>query len=150
MDIRVEWGHCDPARIIFNPNYYEWMEQGAHFLFEAGGVNLNAMAKEDHDFRGIPLIKGEALFKAPARVGDLLVLSSKVSRWGGKSFDIEHNFYLGDNHITEGKQTRVWGHAVAHDPDQLEAIVVPAAVRAALSETKVVRLSQNPEIISNS
>lgn len=140
MDIRVEWGHCDPARIIYNPNYYEWMEQGAHFLFEAAGLNLNAMALEDHDFRGIPLIKGEALFKAPARVGDLLVLSSRIARWGNKSFDIEHTFFLNKAVITEGRQTRVWGHAVAHDPDRLEAVRVPDAVRAALSEDKVVRL----------
>ena len=35
--IRVEWSHCDPARIIFNPHYYIWMDQGAHGLMEAAG-----------------------------------------------------------------------------------------------------------------
>lgn len=145
MDIRVEWGHCDPARIIYNPNYYEWMEQAAHFLFEAAGLNLNAMAMEDHDFRGIPLLKAEALFKAPARVGDLLVLSSRIARWGTKSFDIEHAFSLNGNAITEGRQTRVWGRAAADDPDRLEAVAVPDAVRAALSEDKVVHLRLRAE-----
>ena len=29
LDIRVEWGHCDPARIVvYNPNFYDWMEHG--------------------------------------------------------------------------------------------------------------------------
>lgn len=145
MDIRVEWGHCDPARIIYNPNYFTWMEDGAHFLFEAAGLNLNAMAMRDHDFRGIPLIKSEVVFKAPARVGDLLVLSSRVARWGGKSFDIEHRFFLDGAIITEGRQTRVWGHAVAHDPDRLEAIVVPDSVRTALSVDKVIHLRLTPQ-----
>jgi acyl-CoA thioesterase FadM len=32
-DIHIEWGHCDPARIVFNPNFFVWMESGMDRLF---------------------------------------------------------------------------------------------------------------------
>ena len=35
--IRVEWAHCDPAGIIFNPHYYLWMDSGTHALLQAAG-----------------------------------------------------------------------------------------------------------------
>jgi len=23
LEIRVEWGHCDPAQIVYNPNFFD-------------------------------------------------------------------------------------------------------------------------------
>ena len=39
--IRVEWAHCDPAGIIFNPHYYIWMDSGTHALLQAAGFSLD-------------------------------------------------------------------------------------------------------------
>ena len=38
--IRVEWAHCDPAGIIFNPHYYLWMDSGTHALLQAAAPHL--------------------------------------------------------------------------------------------------------------
>ena len=35
--ICVEWAHCDPAGIIFNPHYYIWMDSGTHALLQTAG-----------------------------------------------------------------------------------------------------------------
>ncbi len=28
--IRVEWGDCDPAGIVFYPRYFEWFDRCTH------------------------------------------------------------------------------------------------------------------------
>ena len=140
MDIRVEWAHCDPATIVYNPHYFDWMDRGVHRLFEAGGFRLEQMVRDDPAFRGVPLVKVSATFRAPARVGDLLTLSTRISRFGSRSFDLEHRFFLGDALIVEGAQTRIWGRAAPGQPDTLTAVPLPAEVRAALSEPRVVHL----------
>jgi len=138
--IRVEWGHCDPARIIYNPNYFRWMETGVHLLFGAAGINLEELTLKDPDFRAVPLVNTEAAFVAPARIGDFVTHTVWISRWGAKAFDIEHRFSIKDALLVRAKQVRVWARAAPDDPDTLRAIPVPDDVRAALAEPKTVTL----------
>ena len=145
MDIRVEWAHCDPATIVYNPHYFDWMDRGVHRRFEAGGFRLEQRVRDDPDFRGVPLVKVSATFRAPARVGDLLTLLTRISRFGKRSFDLEHRFFLDSALIVEGAQTRVWGHAAPGRPDALTATLVPEDVRAALSQPRVVHLRLREE-----
>ena len=32
--IRVQWGDCDPAGIVFYPRYFEWFDACTILLFE--------------------------------------------------------------------------------------------------------------------
>jgi 4-hydroxybenzoyl-CoA thioesterase len=34
----VEFGDCDPAQIVFNPNYFRWMDAASLRFFRACGV----------------------------------------------------------------------------------------------------------------
>jgi len=140
QNIRVEWGHCDPARIIYNPNYFRWMETGVHLLFGAAGINLEQLTREDHDFRAVPLVNTEAAFLAPARIGDFVTHTVWISRWGPKAFDIEHRFSIKDRLLVKATQVRVWARALPDDPDSLRSIPVPQNVRAALSDARTVTL----------
>ena len=36
--VRVEWGHCDAAQIVFYPRYFEWFDQSTGYLFETAGI----------------------------------------------------------------------------------------------------------------
>jgi 4-hydroxybenzoyl-CoA thioesterase len=54
--IRIEWAHCDPARIIFNPHYYIWMDSGTHALLQASGFDFIAETRSSSDFLGCPLV----------------------------------------------------------------------------------------------
>lgn len=143
--IRVEWGHCDPARIIYNPNYFRWMETGIHLLFGAAGINIEKLTEEDHDFRAVPLVNTEAAFLAPARIGDFVTHTIWISRWGARAFDVEHRFSIRDELLVRAKQVRVWARALPDDPDSLTAIPVPAPVRAALSAPKSITLRMTLE-----
>ncbi|WP_156829345.1 acyl-CoA thioesterase [Amorphus coralli] len=137
-DIRVDWGHCDPAQIVYNPNFVVWMEHGVNVLFEAAGHALSDLIRADPNRRGLPLVKSEASFMAPARFGEVLVLSSRVTRFGRTSFDIGHRFTRGDTVIAEGKQIRVWSVADPDDPDAIRAEPLPAEIRAGLEEDRIV------------
>ena len=43
--IRVDWGHCDPAGIVFYPNYFRWFDQCTSALFESAGLPLPPAAR---------------------------------------------------------------------------------------------------------
>ncbi len=60
LDIHIEWGHCDPARIVFNPNFFVWMESGMDRLFSVAYHPIAEMVHEDTNYRGVPLLNTQA------------------------------------------------------------------------------------------
>ncbi len=146
-EIRIEWGHCDPARIVYNPNYYHWMEGGLLDLFLVAGSDMAPIMKNDENFRGTPLVRGDAVFKAPARLGDLIVHHIAISRWGSTSFDVAHHFTLGDTTLLEASQTRVWARAHPEDPNGIIAVEIPENVRTALSQDISIHQSLHQETL---
>ena len=41
----IEWGHCDPAGIVFNSRFFEFFDWGTWMLFEAAlGVKPSDLA----------------------------------------------------------------------------------------------------------
>jgi 4-hydroxybenzoyl-CoA thioesterase len=138
--IRVEWAHCDPAGIIFNPHYYIWMDSGTHALLQAAGFDLIGQIRNDKLFRGCPLVASNMAFRRPLYFGDITQCSSRVERFGNTSFVVAHEFHQGDNPdpVAVGSEVRVWGYSDADDPAKLVARPMPADVRALLSvETSV-------------
>jgi 4-hydroxybenzoyl-CoA thioesterase len=141
LRIRVEWSHCDPARIIFNPNYYIWMDHGAHALMEAAGFPFLKLVAGPN-FRGLPLVASNAEFLSPARLGDRLELWSEVERFGTKSMTMVHEFSRDGVAIARGREVRVWaGASPADDPEKLVAIPIPDDVREMLSRDGTVDMT---------
>ena len=138
--IRVEWAHCDPAGIIFNPHYYIWMDSGTHALLQAAGFDLIGRTHGDKLFRGFPLVASNMAFKRPLYFGDVTLCTSRVESFGNTSFVVAHEFRQGDNPepVATGNEVRVWGYSDADDPAKLVARVVPEDVRAMLSVEKSV------------
>jgi 4-hydroxybenzoyl-CoA thioesterase len=141
--IRVEWAHCDPAGIIFNPHYYIWMDSGTHALLQAAGFDLIGLTHSDQLFRGCPLVASSMAFKKPLYFGDIAVCSSRVESFGNKSFVVAHEFRQGENPIpvASGNEVRVWGYSDADDPAKLVAQAMPEEVREMLSVEKTVDVS---------
>ncbi len=62
----IEWGHCDPAGIVFNARFFEFFDWGTWTLFEAAlGVKPPELGKA-FGIIGIPLVDAGARFLAPA------------------------------------------------------------------------------------
>ena len=104
---QVHWGDCDPAGIIFYPTYFRWVDAASWALFESAGFNPKWM-KDNH--MAMPLVSAECQFLAPALHGDRCEVRSRIARFGGKSFVVEHDIVRSDGTpLAKAKETRVWG-----------------------------------------
>jgi 4-hydroxybenzoyl-CoA thioesterase len=124
--IAVEWGHCDPAGIVFFPRYFEWFDACTAALFEAAGFEKRAL-REAFGIAGIPLVDARARFLRPSSFGDTVVVESRVARWGRSSFDVEHRLLRADALAVEGFETRVWAVHTA-DGYALKSAPIPPEV----------------------
>lgn len=108
----VGWGDCDPAGIIFYPTYFRWFDAGTWALFGSVGRGLKMLMESGHC---MPLVGAQCEFVTPAEPGDQCEVRSRIARWGGKSFTVEHEVVrLADGStLARGRETRVWGRHVA-------------------------------------
>src|ERR1700676_5392316 len=126
----IEWGHCDPAGIVFNARFFEFFDWGAWSLFET------ALGIKPHDLAatfgivGIPLVESGARFIVPARFGDVVELTSQVSEFRRSSFDVEHRLLVHSVLAVEGKETRVWAGRDPADPEKIKSQPIPPEVTA--------------------
>ena len=141
QEIYVEWGHCDPARIVFNPNFYKWIDAAQDKLFITAYPDLHSLHKKI-GFAGIPLVANESKFLKPARYADLLQLHSQLTHVGNSSFHMHHQFFKGEDLLVVCKEVRVWTCRTAEEPEKPRASPIPADVRDGLlrSECHTFRL----------
>ena len=107
-DIQVDWGDCDPAGIVFYPNFYRWMDKGFWLLFGSRGLTLSTL-RERYKTLGGPLVDTGATFIQPVQPGEILTVNSLVQHWGTKSFRIEYKFARQTLPVATGFEVRVWG-----------------------------------------
>ena len=123
--IRVEWGDCDPAGIIFNARYFEIFDAATAALFErALGMTKRRML-EAYGIAGIPLVQTQARFIKPARFGDDLAVDSTIE-FGRTSFQVEHRVALNGDVCAQASETRVW--VVRDSSGSLKPSPIPPAV----------------------
>jgi 4-hydroxybenzoyl-CoA thioesterase len=126
----IEWGYCDPAGIVFNARFFEFFDWGTWSLFDVAlGVKPHELSSV-YGILGIPLVDAGARFIAPARFGDVVELSSRVSEIRRSSFDVEHKLMVRGAVAVEGRETRVWAVRDPSNPDKIKAQPIPAGVIA--------------------
>ncbi len=126
----VEWGHCDPAGIVFNSRFFEFFDWSAWLMFEAAlGVRPSELATA-FGIVGIPLVDAKASFFKPAKFNDVADIASEVSEFRRSSFDVKHRIAIGGQLAVEGSETRVWAARDPVDPVKLKGIPIPAEVIA--------------------
>lgn len=118
--ITIEWGHCDPAGIVFNPRYFEWFDAATAALFiRALGMSKARMIKH-YGIVGIPLVSTRATFHFPCSHGDEVRIESCISEFRRSSFDVHHRLLRDDLTLAvEAFETRVW---VGRHPDKVDGI----------------------------
>ena len=125
----IEWGHCDPAGIVFNGRFFEFFDWGTWTLFEAA---LGVKPQNLTNVLGIlmPLVDVSVRFIAPARFGDVVEHYSEVSEIRRSSFDVTHRLTVGGEIAVEGRESRVWATRDAAKPSGIRALPIPADVIA--------------------
>ena len=128
--LRIAWGDCDPAGIVFNPRFFEFFDASTWGLFE------QALGVPQHDFAahygivGIALVDARGNFMKPVAFGDTVEIVSRVSEFRRASFDVEHRLINKGDVSVEGRETRVWAVRRADDPDAIATAPIPADVIA--------------------
>lgn len=129
--IHVDWGHCDPAGIVFYPNYFRWFDQCTSALFENAGLPLPKLYRE-HDLRGFPLLDVRATFLTSATFGDDLDAESGVIEWNAKTLKVQHRFQRGETLVVEGWELRICTVSHPENPAQIKAAAIPEEVKRQL------------------
>jgi len=134
--LTIEWGHCDPAGIVFYPRYFEMFDASTAFLFaKALGFSKREMLAR-YDAAGFPMVDTSAKFHAPTAFGDEVRIETTVSQFRRSSFDVRHRLFHGDTLAVEAFETRVWVGRDPDDPGRIKARPIPKEI--------VDRLSANP------
>ncbi len=128
----VEFGHCDPSGIVYNPNYFIWFDASVHALLARGGLSLKGLIAE-FGIDGIPVVEYRTKFRAPSRWGDELRIHSAVVEIRQRAVAIEHHVFNAGDIAVECAETRV---LTAHDAAEgrMRACELPAKLVAVLSQ----------------
>jgi 4-hydroxybenzoyl-CoA thioesterase len=84
---RIRFSHCDPAGIIFYPRYAELLNEVVEDWFADGiGIDFRTLIGEHR--LGVPVVRLECDFLAPARFGDTLTFRLAVNAIGTSSVQL--------------------------------------------------------------
>jgi 4-hydroxybenzoyl-CoA thioesterase len=126
---RIRFSDCDPAGIVFYPQYFvffnDLLEEWIDTVLEDGfaGYILRRRC-------GMPIVQLDADFKSVSRMGDDVLLSLSAARVGTRSFDLE----LSCTGTSGELRMSVRQTLVTTSLDTHRAIQIPAELRAALFE----------------
>ena len=130
--VRIEWGDCDPAGIVFYPRYFALFDHSTTLLIERTLGMSKHQLQDTHAFAGYPVVEHRAHFLKPTRYGDDVVIETRLAEVGRSSFRLTHRLSKDGALAVEGFETRVW---VVRDPARpgcFKAQPIPAELCARL------------------
>jgi 4-hydroxybenzoyl-CoA thioesterase len=128
--VRVQWGDCDPAGIVFYPRYFEWFDASTILLFEkATGLKKIDML-ETYGGAGLALLEARAVFKVASHYGEDLEVETEVTEFRRSSFFVRHTVTKQGIVALEGFETRLWTARDPADKSRLKSAALPAAILA--------------------
>ena len=129
VEFEVDWSDCDPAGIVFYPQFFRMMNTGTHKLFGGIGLPFHEMTAR-YGVVGTPLLDVQTTFRSPARFGDRITLESTVVEWRDKTFVVSHAMKKGDRILFEAREVRAWVALDPSAPNGIKAQPIPAEVKA--------------------
>jgi len=125
----IEFGDCDPAGIVFYPNYLRWMDAASLHYFRAMGVPPWQELAAQTGIIGTPIVDVSARFVRSASYGDVIDIESTVAEWRGKSFLFRHVIRRAEEVLVEGQEVRIFARRSPDDPRRIQAVPAPEAFR---------------------
>jgi 4-hydroxybenzoyl-CoA thioesterase len=132
-EVPVAFGDCDPAGIVFFPNFSRWMDASSLNFFVKCGVPTWRELVKTTGIIGTPLLEINTRFTQPAVYGETLQIHTSVEEWRDKVFIQKHVIKRGDDLICEGRETRAFCIRHPENPERIKAIAVPQDIRALCS-----------------
>ncbi|MEO5670797.1 MAG: acyl-CoA thioesterase [Ramlibacter sp.] len=131
---RVEFGDCDPARIVWFPNFFRWIDAASRHFFVECGVPPWHETEKLHGIIGTPLVDTHARFIKTASYGDTLLIATSIPEWRGKSFVQRHRVTRAggdgaEDLIMECDEVRIFAARREGDVPGIRAVAAPDAIR---------------------
>jgi 4-hydroxybenzoyl-CoA thioesterase len=132
--VQVTFGDCDPAGIVFFPNFSRWMDTASLSFFMQCGVPPWRELEKTRGIVGTPLLEINTKFMKSATYGETLIVHTHVEEWRAKVIVQMHRITRaradgGQDVICEGREVRAFVKRDADDRDRLRAIPVPEDIR---------------------
>jgi 4-hydroxybenzoyl-CoA thioesterase len=125
--VRVEFGDCDPARIVWFPNFFRWIDAASRHFFIECGVPPWSETEKSIGVMGTPLVDTKARFVAAATYGDLLQIHTSIGEWRTKSFVQRYRVTRGGDTVMECEEVRIF--AAHREGGGIRAVAVPEEIR---------------------
>jgi 4-hydroxybenzoyl-CoA thioesterase len=120
----IRFQHCDPAGIVFYPQYFVLLSEAMEDFMAAAGrphhVSVNDLR------RGWPIVKLDVDFLKMSRLGDRVAIDVGVRRIGGASLGLDYVV-----RGTDGDRLKAVTTVVHVDLDTQKPIAIPDDVRLA-------------------
>ena len=128
--VEVCFGDCDPAGIVFFPNFSKWMDTASLAFFMACGVPPWRELVKTRGIIGTPLLEIHTRFMKPATYGETIEVHTTVEEWAIKTFRHRHVVRRGDDILCEGTEVRAFCQRDPANPDRIRAIPIPEDIKA--------------------
>ncbi|WP_307657159.1 acyl-CoA thioesterase [Variovorax paradoxus] len=125
---RVEFGDCDPAGIVWFPNFFRWIDAASRHFFAECGVPRWEETAQTLGVIGTPLVDTHTRFVKSASYGDTLQIAVRIPEWRDKSFVQTYRVARGEELILECEEVRIF--AAKREGGGIRAVPIPPAIRA--------------------
>ena len=127
--VRVEFGHCDPAGIIWYPNFFHWIDSASHYFFEQCGVPTWTETTRTMGVIGTPIVDTKARFLKTATYGENLSIHTRITEWREKSFVLSYVIKRGEDIIMEAEDVRIFAAKREDGKNGIRAVPIPPSIR---------------------
>lgn len=128
--VDIQFGDCDPAGIVFFPNFLRWMDESSLAFFMACGVPPWRELVKTRGIVGTPLLEIHTKFLRSATYGETIEVHTSIEEWQAKVFKHRHVVRRGPTLICEGIEVRAFVRREAGEPERLRAIPIPEDIKA--------------------
>ncbi|HLC08186.1 MAG TPA: thioesterase family protein [Methyloceanibacter sp.] len=128
--IRVQWGDCDPAGIVYYPRYFEWFDASTILLFEKATGMTKVKMLEKYEGAGLALLEARAIFKVASHYGEDIDIETQVTEFRRSSFFLRHKVTKAGVLALEGYETRLWTVRDPKNNNRLRSGAIPPEVLA--------------------
>jgi 4-hydroxybenzoyl-CoA thioesterase len=132
--VRVEFGHCDPAGIIWYPNFFHWIDAASRYFFEQCGVPTWAETTKTLGVIGTPIVDTKAKFLKTATYGDHLGIHTTIPEWREKSFVLKYVIRRVNkdgtiDDIMEAQDVRIFAAKREDGKNGIRAVPIPPSIK---------------------
>jgi 4-hydroxybenzoyl-CoA thioesterase len=133
--VRVEFGDCDPAGIVWFPNFFRWIDAASRDFFFQCGVPRWEETARTIGVIGTPLVDTHSRFLKTASYGDTLQLHVTVKEWRDKSFVQTYRIERAGSGgaaadlIMECEEVRIFAARRDDGKNGIRAVPIPESIR---------------------